>query len=275
LNRIDAIFARLRGQKRPAFMPYITAGLPDLAATAELLTALPAAGADLIELGIPFSDSVADGPTIQTSFNEVLARGITAAEIFKTVRSVRHRVAAAICAMVSITLIDRHGVDRYVGQCREAGIDGLIVPDLPPEEGEALRQTAEAAGIATIFLVAPTTSPRRLPGILAASRGFLYCIAVAGITGERSELPAHLTEYVARLRAATDKPLCVGFGISTPDQAAAVGRIADGVIVGSAVVKRLLGEGSREAKLAAALETVRELSAPLRKAGGGTPKAHT
>jgi len=265
LNRIQKIFARLRGEKRAAFMPYITAGLPDLEATAELLTQLPEAGADLIELGIPFSDSVADGPTIQTSFNEVLSRGIHAADIFATVRRVRDHVPAAICGMVSFTLIDHHGVDRYVGLCADAGIDGLIVPDLPPEEGERLRQAADRADIATIFLAAPTTSPQRLEKILAASRGFVYCISVAGITGERTELPAHLTDYVARLRAATDKPLCVGFGISTPAQSAAVGRIADGVIVGSAVVKRLLGEAGREAKIAAALQVVRELSAPLRK----------
>ncbi len=265
MNRIDEIFTRLRAEKRAAFMPYITAGLPDLASTAKLLVELPAAGADLIELGIPFSDSIADGPTIQTSFNEVLSRGITAREIFQTVRSVRDRVDAAICAMVSFTLVDHHGVENYVAMCKEAGIDGLIVPDLPPDEGKALSAAAEAADISTIFLVAPTTSPKRREQIIAASRGFLYCISVAGITGERTELPAHLTDYVAGLRKATDKPLCVGFGISTPAQTAAVGEIADGVIVGSAIVRRLLGEGSAESKVAAALEVVREMTAPLRR----------
>ena len=266
MNRIDEIFTRLRDEQRAAFMPYITAGLPDLGATAKLLTELPDAGADLIELGIPFSDSIADGPTIQTSFNDVLTRGITAAEIFRTVRGVRDRVDAAICAMVSFTLVDHHGAEQYAAMCREAGIDGLIVPDLPPEEASALAAAAEAAGLATIFLVAPTTSAERPQQIIAATRGFLYCISVTGITGERADLPAHLTEYVARLRAATDKPLCVGFGISTAAQSAAVGRIADGVIVGSAIVRRLLGDGDAESKVFAALEVVRELSAPLRQA---------
>jgi tryptophan synthase alpha chain len=269
LNRIDAIFTRLRAEHRAAFMPYITAGLPDLAATRRLLVELPAAGADLIELGVPFSDSIADGPTIQTSFNQVLTAGIRAADIFAAVAEVRPRVEAAICVMVSFTLVDHHGPDRYVRMCTEAGVDGLIVPDLPPDEADALAAAAEAAGVATVFLVAPTTSAARRARILSASRGFVYCISVAGITGERDQLPAHLRDYVTGLRAATDKPLCVGFGISTPQQVTAVGRIADGVIVGSAVVRRLLADGDPEAKVTGALEVVRRLSAPLRPGAAG------
>jgi tryptophan synthase alpha chain len=258
MNRIDAAFADLRRRGAKAFIPYLTAGLPDPAAQAATLADLQRAGATLVELGIPYSDPIADGPVIQASFNDALRKGVSRRQVLDIVRAARAAgVTLPLVAMVSYAIIHRTGAERYVREAAEAGFDGMIVPDLPVEEAEALAVVCAAHNFRLTLLVAPTTPPERRKRIAELSSGFLYCLSITGITGERTALPAELSANVAALKAATDKPVCVGFGISRPEHvAAAVAAGADGVIVGSALVKV---QSDREALVA----KVRELAAAL------------
>ena len=236
---IADVFAQLRAERRIALMPFIPAGYPDLATTAALLPAMEAAGANLIEIGIPFSDPIADGPTIQAAFVEALAKGLKLADIFQTIREARSTVSIPLLAMVSYSIVFRTGVERFAKQAKEAGFDGLIIPDLPPPEAQAVAGKVHAAGLDTVLLVAPTTTPERRREIAALTSGFIYYLSVAGITGERDQLPAGLAEGVAQMKSLTDRPVCVGFGISQPHHVRQLAGVADGAIVGSAVVKRI------------------------------------
>ena len=235
------MFAALRPRGQIALMPFIPAGYPDLATTEAALPAMEAAGANLIEVGFPFSDPIADGPTIQESFTVALAKKLKIADVFESVARARPRVSIPLVPMVSYSIVFRYGVDRFVSLAKQAGFDGLILPDLPPPEAQAICGRVQAGGLDTILLVAPTTAPQRRAEIAALSSGFIYYLSVSGITGARDQLPADLAQNVRQLKGVTDRPVCVGFGISRPDHVAQLRGIADGAIVGSALVKRMKG----------------------------------
>ena len=262
-NRIDQTFQELRSAGRKAFMPFVTAGDPDLAATAAIIRAMAGRGASMIELGLPYSDPVADGPTIQASYTRSLAGGTTLDGIFAMVRELRKDCQTPISAMGSFSLVYRRGVERFVHDAAEAGFDGLIIPDLPLEEYATVGAAAEKLALAHIMLIAPTTPWERARQLARQSTGFVYYISVAGITGERKDLPKELAERVARLREVTPTPICVGFGISRPEQVRQVTGMADGAIVGSAIVRRVhdLSSGPREKLAAGVGDYVAELTA--------------
>lgn len=222
-----------------AFMPFVTAGDPDLPTTARLVRELAARGADLIEVGFPYSDPIADGPVIQASYTRALAKHLHVRDIFAAIKTVTADVTAPLIGMVSFAIIFRLGPEKFVQKARDAGFAGLIVPDLPGDEAEELAAIARSHGLDLIELIAPTTPPERADRILRTASGFVYCIGVAGTTGVRESLASDLTAELQRLRGQTDLPLAVGFGISRPEQVTALRGVADGVIVGSAVVRHL------------------------------------
>jgi tryptophan synthase alpha chain len=235
---IHTAFARAKESGRAAFMPYFSVGYPSLDMSAQIIQAIALAGADLIELGIPFSDPLADGPTIQRSTQIALEQGASVAGCLQIVRQLRQAgVYQPLLLMGYINPILAYGIARFTRDAAEAGADGLIVPDLPPEEGGPLSAACLAHDLALVYLVAPTSTPERIVLAASASQGFLYLVSVTGVTGERDHLPADLVEFVQRVRQHTSLPLAVGFGIATPAQASAVGQVADGVIVGSALIR--------------------------------------
>jgi tryptophan synthase alpha chain len=244
MNRIDALFTRLKAEGRRALMPFLTAGDPDLATTAVLIHELVGRGADMIEVGIPYSDPIADGPVIAASYHRALQHGIKVSHVFQTLRTLRAEGSDAmrdtpLVSMVSYSIIHRVGVERYLNDAATAGLDGLIVPDLPVEESEGLQKKATQRGLKLIQLITPTTPRDRAVEIARLTTGFIYYVSVAGITGVRKELPPELKENVAWLRTQTDLPICIGFGIGAPDQVRQLAPVADGLIVGSALVRRL------------------------------------
>lgn len=261
MNRIDRIFSELRAKKRGALMPFITAGYPTLETTKAIIPKLASAGASIIEVGIPFSDPIADGPVIAASMHEALTRGITPAQVFDVIRELRPQVDIGLVAMLSVSIVDRLGADAFVKQAAEAGFDGLIVPDIDTvggkngPAGELSRECAEH-DLSFSLLIAPTTRPERLRELCALCRGFVYVLARVGITGEQSAAP-QIASRVRELRAVTDLPLAVGFGISKPEHVAAVVEHADAAIVGSALVRRM-GEADDAAQ--AGEQLVRELA---------------
>lgn len=224
-------------------MPFVPAGYPSLDATSQVLPSLEAAGADLIEIGIPFSDPIADGPTIQEAFTTALSRGVRVAEVLSCVSAVRTRVTVPLVAMVSYSIVFRFGVERFLSEAAGSGIDGLILPDLPPPEAQSVCARVRSAGLDTVLLVAPTTRPERRRQITSLSSGFVYYLSVSGVTGERAALPDDLRPNVLSLRELTDRPVCVGFGIGTRQQVASLRGVADGAIVGSALVRRMKQAG--------------------------------
>ncbi len=239
-HRIGRRFAALRAQQRSGLVTFITAGDPDLGASMEILRRLPAAGADLIELGMPFSDPMADGPAIQASSLRALRAGQTMRRTLGMVAAFRQKDnETPIVLMGYYNPIYTYGAAQFVADARQAGVDGLIVVDLPPEEADELLLPATAAGLDLIFLATPTTDDARLPRVLAAARGFLYYVAITGVTGTRSASVEDVGEAVGRIRRHTELPVAVGFGIRTPEQAAAMAGIADAAVVGSALVNRL------------------------------------
>ena len=241
---IAQTFSELRASGKIALMPFLSAGYPDLATTAAILPALEAAGANLIEIGFPFSDPIADGPTIQESYTVALSHKLKLADIFKMVAAVRPTVGLPLVGMVSYSIVFRYGLDRFVVDAKTAGFDALIIPDLPPPEAQSICTKIRAGGLDTVLLVAPTTTPERRAEIAALSSGFIYYLSISGITGERDKLPADLATNVKALKQLTDKPVCVGFGISKREHVQQLSDIADGVIVGSAFVKRITQHAS-------------------------------
>lgn len=242
MNRIDQRFGELAAQGRKAFIPYITAGDPSLAVTAKLVQSLAAAGSDVIELGVPFSDPVADGVVNQEAAQRALAAGTTLRGIVAMVRDLRASgCEAPIVLFTYFNPVLAYGLDNFTREAAEAGVDGVLCVDLPPEEAGEYKELMDSRGLATIFLAAPTSTEDRMGIIARASTGFLYYVSRTGVTGERSDLAASMTDMVARVKAHTKTPVAVGFGISTPEQAATVAQCADGVIVGSAIV-RMVGQ---------------------------------
>ncbi len=239
-------FERLRCLGRKALIPFIMAGDPDLRTTGPLLLALQEAGADVIEIGMPFSDPLADGPVIQAASSRALARGVTPPLVLDAVASVRARLRVPVVALTywnPILSFDHReapeAVRAFTRSARASGLAGVIVPDLPVEESPLLRRAAAAERLCAVLLAAPTSPPARLRMIARASQGFIYYVSVTGTTGARHELPPSLARGVRRLKRLTTKPVCVGFGISTPAQAAAVAGVADGVIIGSALIQAI------------------------------------
>lgn len=239
-QRIARRFAALRQQRRGGLVTFITAGDPDLSTSMEILRRLPSAGADLIELGMPFSDPMADGPAIQASSQRALRNGQTLRRTLGMVAAFRQSdPETPLILMGYYNPIYIYGVQSFVEDAKQAGVDGLIVVDLPPEEADELLTPAVAAGIDLVFLVAPTTDDMRLSRVLGYARGFVYYVSITGITGTRSASLADVAEAIGRIRGHTRLPIAVGFGIKTPEQAAAVARSADAVVVGSALVAKV------------------------------------
>jgi tryptophan synthase alpha chain len=249
LDRIATAFAAARAEGRAALMPYFTLGYPDADTSEAVIRAIATAGADLIELGVPFSDPLADGPTIQRSTQVALEGGMTVARCLALTAHLREvGVSQALLLMGYINPIIAYGVTRFMTDAAAAGADGLIVPDLPPEEAAApcaaageIEAACAAHGLALVYLAAPTSTEERLATLAARTTGFLYLVSVAGVTGARDGLPPDLAAFVGRVRAVARTPIAVGFGIATPAQARAVGQLADGVIVGSALINAVTG----------------------------------
>lgn len=239
-NRINDALKSLATAGKKGLLPYVTAGLPDLATTQRILEALADVGATAVELGIPYSDSIADGPVIQNSFTRVLNRGIRVRDILAMVADFRRRYELPLLGMLSFSIVHRIGTERFVAACRDAGIDGLILPDLSLEEAPRTAQWLQAAGLCLPMLVSPASPVERRRRIAELSTGFVYYMSVTGITGERRELPPELVTNVRELRQAAGRPVIVGFGISTPEHVRLVCSVADGAIIGSALVRRIM-----------------------------------
>jgi len=270
-GRLAATFAALRERGERALVPYFTAGDPSLAVTRRLVVEAARRGADIVELGVPFSDPLADGPVIQRATQRALhAGGVTLPRVLELVRELRGETAVPLVFLTYYNPILAFGLKAFCGTAVESGVDGVIVADLPPEESAPLRVEAHAAGLDVIHLVAPTSTPDRMRKIARASSGFLYMVSLTGVTGARADLPAELQQHLRTLRGITTKPICVGFGIGTPAQAAAVGQVADGVIVGSAIVQ-LIEKHAGESDLVTKIgDFIASLKAPLRPAGEGS-----
>lgn len=237
MNRIEQIFKQQREQGAKTLMPFVTAGDPDLATTEAILPKLEQAGAHICELGIPFSDPVADGPIIQASMARALDKGLRPGDVLEMVKRQRDQLNLGLVAMVSYSIVFRSGVEAYIKSAKAAGIDGLIVPDLPVTEADTLLKCAKDHEITCSLLIAPTTPLERAETVARACSGFLYVLARAGLTGLRKELPADLPDRINALRNVTDLPIAVGFGVSSPEHVAEVVKVADAAIVGSAIVK--------------------------------------
>ena len=265
MSAIDKLFTKLRSDGRKALMPFVTAGDPDLQFTAAVIQELVARGASMCEVGIPYSDPIADGPVIQASYTCALEKGIKLSAILDTLGKVTQEVAAPLVTMVSYAIAYRHGLTDYADQLVQRGVAGMIVPDLPVEESAQLAEVCRARDLSLIQLVTPTTPRERALKITETSSGFLYYVSVAGITGERTELPPELVERVAWLREQTPLPVYIGFGISQSEHVRLLAPVADGLIVGSAIVRRVAEATTRgrEATLHEVGEYVASLLAAL------------
>lgn len=251
ISALDAMFARAKAENRAAFLPYFPIGYPSFEGSLEAIRAMAALGVDGFEIGIPFSDPIADGPTIQAATQIALEKGATVRKCLDAVRKLRDEgVTQPMLMMGYANPLVAYGSDRFVRDARAAGADGLIVPDLPPEEAAMFANSCSREGMALVFMLAPTSNDQRIDLVTRHATGFIYVVSLTGITGARRELPAYLKDFIARLRARADKPLVLGFGISTAEHAREVSQLTDGFIVGSALV-RAGGEG---------IDAVRELT---------------
>ncbi|MCX6357679.1 MAG: tryptophan synthase subunit alpha [Candidatus Aureabacteria bacterium] len=263
-NRIDERFARLAREGRKGFIAYLTAGDPSPAATAPLVDAIEAAGADIVELGVPFSDPLADGVVNQRSAERALRRGVNLATVLEIVRRIRTRSEIPIVLFTYLNPVVAYGFERFAAHAQRAGVDGVLALDLPLEEAGRYRRILDARGIRSIALIAPTTPPERVRRIARHARGFIYYVSRTGVTGEQRQIAFDLARHVRTIRQVTTLPIAVGFGISTPAHVKEASRIADAVVVGSAIVKEI-ERCRRPAALPAILgRRVRQLSAPLR-----------
>ncbi|MDH5509881.1 MAG: tryptophan synthase subunit alpha [Nitrospinota bacterium] len=236
MSRITDTMERLRKERKSALAIFLTGGDPSIRASKELILAAAKAGADIIEIGIPFSDPLADGPVIQRSFLRAIKAGANVNAILKLVESVRKETDIPLLFMVATTLVINHGVERFMKDSARAGVDGIILPDAPPEEAGEFVPAARAAGLDTIFLAAPTSTPQRLKTVARLSTGFLYYINVSGVTGDKSATVSDVSAQIRKAKKASKAPVMAGFGVKTPEQAKALSKVADGVIIGSAAV---------------------------------------
>jgi tryptophan synthase alpha chain len=263
-GRLERRFLELRARRETGLIVYVTAGDPDLETTEALVLELERAGADVIELGVPFTDPLADGPSVQAATERALRSGTTLAQVLDLVRRLRAQTEIPIVPMTYYNPAFRYGLERLAQEASAAGVDGFIMTDLPPEEAGDWKQAADAHALATIFLLAPTSTPERIRLGARLSTGFIYCVSRTGVTGARASLPEELQALLERIRAETERPIAVGFGISTPEHVRQVGQWADAAVVGSAVVDRV-GQWGRAAAGPVG-EFVRELKAGARSA---------
>jgi len=239
-SRIDSSFAACAAENRAALIPYITCGYPSLAMSADLLDALAAGGADLIEIGVPFSDPLADGPTVQATSQKALDAGVTLADALNLVRDFRARGGSIPVLLMGYTNpFYQYGLERLAADAKAAGVDGFLIPDLPSDESDEFQIPFAAEGLVLVQFLAPTSTERRITDVAARATGFIYCVSLVGVTGARTALSDELPAYMARVRAKTDVPLTIGFGISTPDHVRAASQLADGVVVASALIDHL------------------------------------
>jgi len=240
MNRIENTFKRLKKDGKKAFIAFITAGYPDLATTARLVKALSISGADIIELGVPFSDPMADGPVIQEASQAALRKKITLRRIINMVAALRKdNVTIPLCLMTYYNPVFCYGDEKFIKKAVNSGVDGVIIPDLPVDEAKGFIKLANKSGLDNICFVSPTTSNKRLRQIVRLAKGFIYYVSLTGVTGARSNMASDLNTNIRRIKSLTSKPVCVGFGVSNPDQVRQVEKIADGVIVGSAIVRKI------------------------------------
>lgn len=256
MNRIASIFAK---PNHTAFIPYITVGYPDIETTLKVVPLLADSGCDIIELGIPFSDPIADGITIQKASFQALQNGVTPKVCLDIAKELSTKVEIPLIFMTYFNPVFNHGCPEFCNACAECGVDGLIIPDLPPEEGSELETATRNHGLDLIYLLAPTSTEERIQLVAEKSRGFIYLVSITGVTGARNDLPPDLEPFVTTVRRLTDQPLCVGFGISTPKQARRIARIADGVIVGSRIIQ-LMESGDKS------MTAVRDFVTEMREA---------
>jgi tryptophan synthase alpha chain len=239
MNRIDQKFIQLKGRRKKAFIAFITAGFPNLATTAKLVIALEKAGVDIIELGVPFSDPLADGPVIQEASGYSLRQGTNLPKILELVAKLRRQTEIPICLMTYYNPVFCFGEEAFVDKALASGVDGVIIPDLPYDEAASFTRYAHKQGLANICFITPTSSVARIKSILKAARGFIYYVSLTGVTGSRKNLAKDLKSRLSAVKKLTDKPVCVGFGVSNSAQVTAVRKIADGAIVGSAIVAKI------------------------------------
>jgi tryptophan synthase alpha chain len=265
MGRVSERFATLRDRAEVALLPFVTAGDPDLATTEALLPALQAAGADLIEIGVPFSDPIGEGPTIQRASERALASKTSLRRVLGLVKTLRPQLEIPVVLMGYANSFLTMGEQRFAESCAEVGVDAVICVDIPPEEGPEYRSALEANGVDAILLAAPTTTAERLAMLARETRGFLYYVSLTGVTGARAEMAAGIEEQVARVRSAAEIPVCVGFGVSTPAHVRRLAGFADGVVVGSALVERIAAATSIEDAVDSASRFVTELKRPLQR----------
>jgi tryptophan synthase alpha chain len=263
MSAIDQLFSELRASGKKAFLPFVTAGDPDIETTAAIVRSLAEAGASITEIGVPYSDPIADGPVIQASYQRALEKGFRLPQLFDLGKKLAAETTMPMVTMASYSIIHRTGMQRYVDQAKAAGYSGAIVPDLLVEEAQPLADVCRAADFSLVQLVTPTTPRERQVRIAELSSGFLYFVSVTGITGERSKMPPGLLENVAWLRRQTDLPICIGFGISSAETAATLAPVADGVIVGSAIVRRIAQAESRDVAVANVTAFAKEIMAAI------------
>ena len=264
MSRLDGCLRALRERGEKALIPFVTAGDPDLDTTEAVVLALVEAGADAIEIGVPFSDPIAEGPTIQRASERALASGTSLRRVIERVAALRARVELPLILMGYTNNFLTMGARPFATTAAAAGVDGLIIVDLPPEEGEEFYTEVMEAGIDRILLAAPTTEAPRLEMLAVETRGFLYFVSLTGVTGARADVSATLEKEMRSVRSISDVPVCVGFGVSTPEQARRVAEFADGVVVGSAFIDRIESAASRDAAVDAAASFAAELKAALR-----------
>ncbi|MEU1282541.1 tryptophan synthase subunit alpha [Streptomyces sp. NPDC005805] len=264
IDLLNRTLAGAREEGRAALIAYLPAGFPTVEVGIEAVKAALDGGADVVEVGLPHSDPVLDGPVIQTADDIALRGGVRIADVLRTVREAHAATGKPVLVMTYWNPVDRYGVERFTAELAEAGGAGCILPDLPVQESALWREHAEKHGLATVFVVAPSSRDERLATITAAGSGFVYAASLMGVTGTRASVGAQAADLVRRTRATTDLPVCVGLGVSNPDQAAEVAAFADGVIVGSAFVKRMLDADGDEAAVAAVRELAGELAAGVR-----------
>ena len=265
MKRLQEAFARCRAEGRGALVTYVMGGDPDPATSARMALACVAGGADLLEIGVPFSDPIADGPTIQLAAERALARGTTPHHCLDVVRAIRKVSQVPVALMGYLNPMLAQGLEKFVPEAAAAGVDALIIPDLLPEEAGELSALAARHGIGMVFLLAPTSTPARVEAAVQAATGFVYFVSVAGVTGARAALPTDLTEKVAAVRRRSPVPVVIGFGVSDAAQARALGALADGVVVGSAIVNRIAEGGSAAARAKRVQAFVATLAKGLRK----------
>lgn len=246
MNRIEKVFKKLKAQNKKAFIPYIMAGDPSLEKTKEIVLMFEECGADIVEIGVPFTDPLADGPTIQRAAERALKNGVTLKKVIALVKDLRQKTKIPLVLMTYYNPVFKYGEERFIAGAKDAGVDGVIIPDLPPDEAGEFIRLAKNAALASIFLLAPTSTGDRIKKVARASTGFIYYVSITGITGAQLLLDGSIEKSINGIRKISDKPVAVGFGVSTPDEAEAVAGISDGVVIGSAIVKKAQGSLDKE-----------------------------